>query len=35
VDRAVGDCGRPRRGSFARVLEGGPISPGSECYLEP
>jgi MOSC domain-containing protein YiiM len=34
IYRAVGDCVMPRRGIFARVLEGGEISPASECFYE-
>ena len=34
VYRAIGDCVMPRRGIFSRVIEGGKISPSSECYVE-
>jgi MOSC domain-containing protein YiiM len=34
IYRAVGDCVMPRRGIFARVLEGGRISRASECHYD-
>jgi MOSC domain-containing protein YiiM len=34
VYQAVGDCVMPRRGIFARVLQGGRISSASECHYD-
>jgi MOSC domain-containing protein YiiM len=34
IRQAVGDCVMPRRGVFARVLEGGEISRDSECSYD-
>jgi len=34
IRQAVGDCVMPRRGVFARVLEGGEIDCASLCYYD-
>ena len=34
IYQAVGDCVMPRRGIFARVIQGGTISSDSECYYD-
>lgn len=34
IFQAVGDCVMPRRGIFAKVVRGGAVSPGSECYTD-
>lgn len=34
VFKAVGDCVMPRKGIFARVLEGGTIDCESDCYYD-
>ena len=34
IRQAVGDCVMPRKGIFARVLQGGEISGESECYYD-
>ena len=34
IFQAVGDCVMPRRGIFARVIEGGELSSESRCYYD-
>jgi MOSC domain-containing protein YiiM len=34
ISRAVGDCVMPRRGVFARVLQGGDIGRESRCHYD-